>query len=35
MKIQTDYTFRNGGPLDANGRLLDENVYALQFQLDF
>jgi hypothetical protein len=35
LKIQTDYTFRNGGPLDPNGRILDENVYALQFQLDF
>jgi hypothetical protein len=35
MKIQTDYTFRNGGPLDLNGRPLDENIFALQFQLDF
>lgn len=35
MKIQTDYTFRQGGPLDLNGLILDNNVYALQFQLDF
>jgi hypothetical protein len=28
MKVQTDYTFRDGDPLS-------ENVYALQFQLDF
>lgn len=28
LKVQTDYTFREGDPLS-------ENVYALQFQLDF
>jgi hypothetical protein len=28
MKVQTDYTFRNGDPLH-------ENVFSLQFQLDF